>query len=620
MQKWTDFSNYWVCDFEFQSNGGDIPQPFCYVAKNLQTEKIIKRWLRRNEKPEYPIDTKHLFIAFFASAELGCHYALNFAIPPYILDLFTEFRCLTNGQKIPGNSLINACDYFKVKSEDSSYKDTMRNRILEGPPFTNQEKKDILDYCQKDVEMTAQLFQRMKDHIELPYALLRGRYMSAIAYMEHIGIPIDVTKLNQLKNNWDWIKTELIAEVDRDYDVFEGNVFKTHKFDDYLKRNNISWECTPKGNLKLDNTYFSNQAKAYPELKSLQELRYTLGKLRLTNLQVGEDGRNRCLLSPFQAITSRNQPSSNRYIFGPSIWMRNLIAPTEGNALAYIDYEQQEIAIAGALSKDYALLEAYDSGDPYLAFAKSAGAIPPDGTKERHPEIREKYKILMLAIGYGMAVETFAKQAKIPLDEAKSMMAYHKRKYNRYWEWISNFIDIGLLSGKVHTTYHWQMKTKDSKYRTLQNWPMQSHGADILRLAICMCISHNIKVCGPVHDAILIESSIENIEDDVENAKYYMEKASKYVVGHKIRTEAKIIKYPNHYCDDRGTIWDNIWNILKRKKEYKLYNNIGYNYDSNYILLNNNRDATQEPTIPGSYQPRNLEPQQPRKEGMNNGR
>ena len=104
-----------MVDYEFQTIEDNLPIPFCYVAKNIQTGKILKHWIGKNEiKPRYPTDEKNLFIAFYSSAELGCHYVLNYEIPMYVLDLFTEFRCLTNGMKIPGNSLINACDFLGV--------------------------------------------------------------------------------------------------------------------------------------------------------------------------------------------------------------------------------------------------------------------------------------------------------------------------------------------------------------------------------------------------------------------------------------------------------------------------------------------------------------------------
>jgi hypothetical protein len=102
------------------------------------------------------------------------------------------------------------------------------------------------------------------------------------------------------------------------------------------------------------------------------------------DLAIGPDGRNRTGLSPFRARTGRNQPSNAKFVFGPSRWLRSLIKPEPGRAVAYIDYGQQEHGIGAALSGDEAMQAAYRSGDPYLAFGKQCGAIPPDGTKATH--------------------------------------------------------------------------------------------------------------------------------------------------------------------------------------------------------------------------------------------
>ncbi|RLF59222.1 MAG: DNA polymerase I [Thermoplasmata archaeon] len=572
MKSWKNFKNRWIVDYEFIAGGGNPQVPICYVAQNIDTGETIKHWIGNLEsKPLYSIDGDSLFIAYYASAEIGCHESLGFNNPPYIVDLFAEFRCLTNGGWIPsGNSLIGACNYYGISSCDAAYKNSMRDRILQGPPFSEQEMKDILDYCQKDVDMTSKLFSCMENDIDLPYALLRGRYMSSVAAMEFFGIPIDIEKLQQLLDNWDLIKDELIRCVDINYNVYDGVTFKISKFRDYLEKNNIPWDYTPKGHPITDNNYLRMQAKIHPKLRSLQELRYMIGQMKLNNLLVGKDGRNRCLLSPFRSITSRNQPSSSKFIFGNAIWLRNLIKPTIGHAISYIDYEQQEIAIAAALSDDENLKKAYVSGDPYLTFAKAAGAIPKDGTKKTHPDIREKYKICMLALNYGMATKTFAKQAGISISEAKLMVKIHKKKYEKYWDWSSNFIDNGKLSGLVKTRYNWYYQTKNAKDRTLMNWPMQSHGADILRLAISICIDNGIKVIAPVHDAILIEAPIEKIDDSVKEAQQCMEDASRYVLGFQIRTDAKTIQYPNHYLDPRGDVmWNNVWDIINSNHSHK---------------------------------------------------
>ena len=77
--------------------------------------------------------------------------------------------------------------------------------------------------------------------------------------------------------------------------------------------------------------------------------------MRLNSLAVGQDGRNRTGLMPFGSKTGRNQPSNSRFIFGTSRWLRSLIQPAPGRALAYVDWSSQEIAIAAALSGDDAL-------------------------------------------------------------------------------------------------------------------------------------------------------------------------------------------------------------------------------------------------------------------------
>src|SRR5262249_10646782 len=87
-------------------------------------------------------------------------------------------------------------------------------------------------------------------------------------------------------------------------------------------------------------------------------------------------------------------PSNSKYIFGPSVWLRGLIKPPRGHGIAYVDWSQQEFGIAAALSGDLTMQAAYHSGDPYLAFAKQAGAVPPDATKATHGPTRRTFQAM----------------------------------------------------------------------------------------------------------------------------------------------------------------------------------------------------------------------------------
>src|SRR5689334_13162131 len=59
--------------------------------------------------PPYSVADDSLLVAFYASAEAGCHLALGWPLPMRVLDLFAEFRVRTAGLTVPnGNSLLGA--------------------------------------------------------------------------------------------------------------------------------------------------------------------------------------------------------------------------------------------------------------------------------------------------------------------------------------------------------------------------------------------------------------------------------------------------------------------------------------------------------------------------------
>jgi DNA polymerase-1 len=62
-------------------------------------------------------------------------------------------------------------------------------------------------------------------------------------------------------------------------------------------------------------------AQSYLHLRLLYALRLFLSKMRLEELAVRLDGHNRTIVSMFRSITGRNQPSTNKFIFGPAAWI-----------------------------------------------------------------------------------------------------------------------------------------------------------------------------------------------------------------------------------------------------------------------------------------------------------
>jgi hypothetical protein len=410
----------------------------------------------------------------------------------------------------------------------------------------------------------------MLPRIDLPRALLRGRYGWAVASMEHRGIPIDVAMCEHLRTRWKDIQAALVAEVDARYGVFEGTTFKREKFADWLITNNIPWPRLESGQLAMDDDTFRSMAKAYPVVAELRELRSALGKMRLfDDLAIGPDGRNRTGLIPFRSVTGRNQPSNAKFIFGPSRWLRGLIKPGPGAAVAYIDYGQQEFGIAAALSGDDAMAEAYRSGDPYLAFGKQAGAIPPEGTKESHKDQRSLFKACVLAVQYGMGSKSLADRIGQPEDAAKRLLQLHRETYPAFWRWSQAAVDRAMLLGRIDTVFGWPIHVGAATNfdrivnpRSLANFPCQAHGAEMLRRACCMLVEAEVGLCAPIHDAVLIEAPAATIDAEVERAQVIMAEASRIVLGgFEIGTDADVVKYPDRYMDEAGEAF---WNTVTR--------------------------------------------------------
>ncbi|MED5614597.1 DNA polymerase [Janthinobacterium sp. P210005] len=569
------FSQVWIVDFEFRAAPGELPDPVCLVAYEVHSGKRLLLWEDELKSQPCPFSTEpdSVVIAYYASAEMGCHLALGWPLPANVIDLYAEFRVETNGMMLPvSNGLLGALEFYGHNGITALEKDAMRELILRGGEYSVMERKGILDYCESDVVATIKLLTAMQPVIgepqRLQHALLRGRYTKAVAHIENAGVPIDGALLGQLRRHWSSLQNRLIARVDEGYRVYDGRTFKLDRFADYLQRQGIAWPRLPTGRLALDDDTFDEQCKSHPQLRPLKELRKALGQLRLSDLAVGADNRNRALMSMFRSKTGRNQPSNAKFVFGLSSWLRGLIKPAPGHGLAYVDWSQQEFGIAAALSGDMKMRDAYLSGDPYLAFARQAGAVPAGATKATHAAEREQFKACVLAVQYGMQEESLARRIQQPPVYARELLKMHRRTYRQFWEWSDGVRDYALAKRRLWTVFGWVLHVEDkANSRSLCNFPMQANGSEMLRLACCLATEAGIRIVAPVHDAVLIEAPLAELAARTAQMQELMRRASAMVLGgFELRSDAKLIEAPDRYCDERGSImWDLVQELLQQE-------------------------------------------------------
>ena len=134
---WSEsFNEIWAVDTEYYpgpgySNGGrdgDSITPLALVAIELRSGRVIRRWQDElGPFPPYRLDTQALIVAFMATAELGYHLAAGWGQPARLVDMYIEFRHLTNDARIKSgdrprgyHSLAGALRHFGLDEIDTS--------------------------------------------------------------------------------------------------------------------------------------------------------------------------------------------------------------------------------------------------------------------------------------------------------------------------------------------------------------------------------------------------------------------------------------------------------------------------------------------------------------------
>jgi DNA polymerase I len=582
------FEEVWVVDTEFYpgpglANGGkegDASTPLCLVAVEMRSGRTVRLWQDEFSRfPPYRLDAGALIIGYMLSAEFGSHIALGWGQPARALDPYIEFRHHTNDGRIKSGdrekgfySLDGALRYFHVDGIDTAHKTDMRDRIVQGPPFSAEERRAILEYCEDDVRSLARLLPHILPTIRsLPHALARTNFMWAIAQQERRGVPLDGPLLTRLRARWDAMRTDLVVAMDRPFSVYEivdGEPhWRTQRFADYLRRNRMSWPTYADGSLDETEQTFREMEGKYPQIGPLRELRCSLSKLRLNDLAVGNDGRNRTLLGPYGSKTGRNQPSNSKYIFGPAKWVRFLMTPPPGLVLIHRDFKQQEPKVAAVISGDPELLKACESGDIYLGIAGQLGFIRGSMSPAELKAVRTMFKTVVLGIQYGLGARSLAVRTGVSLSEAYEILARLRARFRVFEAYAQSVVDHAGLHLEISTPFGWRMRCPSGiNPRTVRNFPIQSTGAEILHVVSVLAERRGIRIVAPIHDAFVAEAEAGQEEEISLALDRVMRDASRVVLrGYELDTDQQIVRFGERYYDERGEVmWKTVTGLLAK--------------------------------------------------------
>ena len=255
--------------------------------------------------------------------------------------------------------------------------------------------------------------------------------------------------------------------------------------------------------------------------------------------------------------------------------MRFLIKPKAGRAIAILDWSGMEFMVAAAQTGSRPMLDLYATGSPYLGFAQRFDQAPPGATKKSHQPIHQRYKVGCLGAQYQMQHETLAQRLGITTFAAHEMLNQHRGLFSVYWQWIADWTAHAFNTGSMRTVMGWTCVVGETELnqRTIGNFPVQATSADILRIACIEGHRRGLMLCGSAHDAVVIESSAEQIDADVALMEEIMRRASNIVLGgdYELRTGVEIIRYPDRHYDERGAgMWAEVMRLLAEYRAHQV--------------------------------------------------
>ncbi len=200
--------------------------------------------------------------------------------------------------------------------------------------------------------------------------------------------------------------------------------------------------------------------------------------------------------------------------------IRKAFVPRGGEyRLLSADYSQIELRIIAALSREKAMLEAFNAGvDVHTATAARVFGVFPDLVT---PEMRRKAKMVNFGIMYGISAFGLSQRLGIPRKEAADIIDQYFRQFPGIRRYMDETIEFARKQGFVETVTGRRRYIRDIRSanntirgaaeRNAINAPIQGTAADMIKLAM-ISIHHELahrslktRMLLQVHDELVFD-------------------------------------------------------------------------------------------------------------------
>ena len=249
-----------------------------------------------------------------------------------------------------------------------------------------------------------------------------------------------------------------------------------------------------------------------------------------------------------QTITSTGRISSTepnlqniptRFELGKQL--RKVFKPAEGYLYIDADYSQIELRVLAHVSNDEHMVQAFINGEDIHRQAASKVFNTPidEVTKEQ----RSNAKAVNFGIVYGISDFGLGEQLHISRKKAKQYIEQYLEQYSGIKQFMDDVVENAKEKGYVETQFkrrRYIPELKSSNYmvrqfgqRAAMNTPIQGTAADIMKIAMINVLkelkSRNMKskIVLQVHDEMMIEAELDEVDEVKDLIKQCMENACK---------------------------------------------------------------------------------------------
>ena len=253
----------------------------------------------------------------------------------------------------------------------------------------------------------------------------------------------------------------------------------------------------------------------------------------ILSLATGDDGRIHTTFNQMIAATGRlssTDPNLQNIPIRTELGRRireGFVVGPGYETLLTADYSQIELRIMADLSRDEALLSAFESGhDFHAATASRVFGVEP---LDVNPEQRAKIKAMNYGLAYGLSAFGLSGQLRVSVEEARGLMDDYFNEFGGVRDYLQSIVAQARLDGYTSTIMgrrrYLPDLTADNRQRREMaermalNAPIQGSAADVIKVAM-LRVRAALAAAGlasrmllQVHDELIFEVAAGELED-----------------------------------------------------------------------------------------------------------